>query len=210
MAGTTDDRWPGALEPISGRPDNEKHSKGLWMKNACKIINFSECPVKIVVITNASYLKCLRTKFVEKGREREVLPFLIPNNDKSDAPYDMSHQYYQEYDLEEYDEDSGDPVSEKIVHLRGHWAVLGIYMDFDFEDRFTLWRLIEAQKGLVINIRDDHIDEAHLADNDEEDEEVENVKMKGFQNIDNIIASIEKKNNGTKLEEIPEIAEKDE
>jgi len=180
---------------MADKPKTEKYNKGLWVKNACKVINWSEVPVKVIVIGHADYLKGIQKKVAEKDS------LSVLSNGKH---YD---KYVKEYELEEYDEDSGDPVSEKIVHLRGYWAVLGIYMDFDFEDRFTLWRLIEAQKGLVINIRDDHIDEAQLADNDDDDEEVEAVKMKGFQNIDNIIASIEKKNNGTKLEDIPEIAE---
>ena len=153
------------------------------------VTNFSEYPIKIVSITNASYLKCLRTYFVTNERETEVFPALIPNNEKSSAPYKMSH--YDEYDLEAYDLESeeSDPADEQTINLgnRG-WAVFAIYIDLDFEDNFTFWRLIEAQKGLVIYIRDEDIDETEIVGKPVGNEDV--VQMNTIQEI---IRSIERK-----------------
>ena len=57
----------------------EKYSKGLWMKDACKVINFSERPIKVIVINNASYLRKIRNKLVEN----ESLSVLTTNSENS-------------------------------------------------------------------------------------------------------------------------------
>ena len=69
---------------------------------------------------------------------------------------------------------------------------------------YALWRLIEARKGLIINVRDDHIDEAELMGDpeDSDEEEVEVKQMNKFQTIEEIIGSIERKHG--KLETIGE------
>ena len=173
----------------------ETYNEEFQVKSSCLVINYSEVPVKLIAITNPRFLKGIPHSFErEYGRRWQI------DND-FDAPGEINYfnKYVKEYKLEEYDHSVivGDPAYEKLVDLSSNWTVIAIYMDFEWEDKFTLWRFCEASKGMIINIRDGHIDGTQYADN-----EVEIVKIESSQNIDEIIASIERKNN-KKIEDIP-------
>ena len=144
----------------SGKEETQKQKAGLSLKNACQVVNHSEVPIKVFAISHKDFLQKVRKKLVQDG-SFSIVTF-------RSTKY---KEQVKEYNIEEY-EGSGKPANQ-MFQMKGKWMVLAIYMDIDFEDHFTLWRLIEGKKGLQINVRDDHIDETELGDNNDDDEVIE-------------------------------------
>ena len=145
-----------------------KYTKTLKLKNSCGVVNYSEVPIKVFAISHKDFLQKVRKKFLQ---------------DDSFSLISMRSSKFKdqvrEFTVDEYDDEEKNEKGQKkgpascVVHMKGKWVVLAIYMDVSFDGHFTLWRLIEGKPGLQVNVRDDHIDETELADNNDHDEVIE-------------------------------------
>lgn len=138
--------------------ETEKQNKGLLMKNSCQVKNFCEVPIRVFAISHADFLQKIQKKFKKEGS------FSIVSMRSSKYKGKVREYSLQEYYKSRNKNNKPPKPSDCLINLKGKWVVLAIYIDVDFEDHFTLWRIIEGKNGLQVNVRNDHIDEAELAD----------------------------------------------
>ena len=137
--------------------ETERQNKGLHMKHCCQVVNYCEVPIRVFAINHADFLQKIQKKFKREGS----LSLVSMRSSKYKGKV-------REYSLQEYYKSTSkhNKPSDCLINLKGKWVVLAIYIDVDFDGHFTLWRMMEGKNGLQVNVRNDHIDEAVLADDD--------------------------------------------